>query len=225
MACFSFHPLWLGSKIAANPSTIRFFYGKFGKGNLHWKSVCRRPGAVRLWMHANRRKLKRLKFGNHRKYETNNPDSAIGTPAVIRSFVEWVRQTAQDSPYEALCVVAKGKTPEIAFDNAYKGISVARLGRTGRFDFLCLLGNLGLLQISPPHCYLAGGTGPKMGAIQMVTGKRSGQLTAEVDQTIRRFRKDLGVRVEAMEDALCNWQKHPKSNSGAAEGYVTSTCR
>lgn len=204
--------------------TVRLFYGKFGKGRWDWKTIYRRPGAVEDWMHANRKKIQRLKFGNHRKYETNNPDSPIGTPAVIRSFVEWVRQTAS-SPYEALCAVTKGRTPEIAFDNAYREISVARFGRTGRFDFLCLIGNLGIVQISPPHCYLAEGTGPTTGALQMVTGKRSGQFTVEVEDTIRRFRKHLGVHVEAMEDALCNWQKRLKSKGGSAErGYITITC-
>lgn len=205
--------------------TVRLFYGKFSNGRWDWETVCQCPGAVQAWMHANRKRIERLKFGNHRKYETNNPDSPIGTAAVIRSFVEWVRQTAQDGPYEALCAIAKGRTPEIAFDNTYKGISVTRFGRTGRFDFLCLLGNLKILQISPPHCYLAEGTGPRTGAIQMVTGKRNGRLTVDVEDTIRRFRNHLGVPVEAMEDALCNWQKHPKSKSGAAElGYVTITC-
>jgi hypothetical protein len=205
--------------------TVRLFYGKFSKGRWDWETVCHRPGAVEEWMHLNPKKIRSLKFGNHRKYETNNPDSRNGTPAVIRSFVEWVKVAGRGSPYEALRAVAKGKTPEIAFDNIYQQMSVIRFGRTGRFDFLCLLGNLGILRISPPHCYLAEGTGPRTGAIQMVTGKRNGRLTVEVEHTIQRFRKHLSVPVEAMEDALCNWQKRPKSKRGTAElGYVTATC-
>jgi hypothetical protein len=58
-----------------------------------------------------------------------------------------------------------------------------------------------------------------------VTGKKSGRISVEVENTIRRLRKHLGASVEAMEDALCNWQKRPKLKSGAAElGYVTITC-
>jgi hypothetical protein len=121
--------------------------------------------------------------------------------------------------------VAKGETAEIAFDNAYHRISVIRFGRTAKFDFLCLLGNLGILEISPPHCYLAEATGPKTGALQMVTGRRDGRISVEVENTIRQLRKHLGVPVEAMEDALCNWQKRPKSKKGVADlGYVTTTC-
>jgi hypothetical protein len=205
--------------------TIRHFYGKFGKGRWDWETVYADASAVRKWMASNTRKVKHLKFGNHRKHETNNPDSHVGTAEVIDSFREWANQIAHGSPYRALCAVAKGKTPEVAFDSAYYKISVTRFGRTAKFDFLCLLGNLGVLEVSPPHCYLAEGTGPKRGAVQMVTGKKKGRVTAEVENTIRRLRKHLGVSVEAMEDALCNWQKHPKSMGGVAElGYVTTTC-
>lgn len=205
--------------------SVRLFYGKFGKGRWDWKTLRQDPGAVEDWMRANPGKVKRMRFGNHRKYETNNPDSRVGTPAVIQSFSNWVNQTARGSPYQALRAAAKGKTPELAFDNAYRRISVIRFGRTAKFDFLCLLGNLGILEISPPHCYLAGSSGPKSGALQMVTGKRNGRLSAEVENTIRQLRRHLSAPVEAMEDALCGWQKRPKSKKGTTElGYVTTTC-
>jgi Alpha-glutamyl/putrescinyl thymine pyrophosphorylase clade 3 len=205
--------------------TIRLFYGQFGKGQWKWELVCQDPNAVREWIASNAKKVKRLKFGNHRKYETNNPESPAGTPAVIRSFREWVKQTVKGGPYRALRVVAKGRPPKTAFENAYEMFSVDRFGRTGKFDFLCLLGNLGILRISPPHCYLADSTGPKRGALQMVTGKKRGRMTAEVETTIRRLQKHLGVSVEAMEDALCNWQKRPKPRKHASDvGYVTATC-
>ena len=205
--------------------TIRLFYGKFGQGQWNWEAVCHDPSAVGEWMASNPKKVKRLKFGNHRKHETNNPTSSVGTAGVIQSFSEWVKQTGHGSPYRALRAAANGKMPKAAFDNAYHKISVTRFGRTAKFDFLCLLGNLGVLEVSPPHCYLAEGTGPKRGAVQMVTGKKKGRITAEVEKTMRRLRKHLGVPVEAMEDALCNWQKHPRSMGGVAElGYVTTTC-
>jgi Alpha-glutamyl/putrescinyl thymine pyrophosphorylase clade 3 len=214
-----------GARSARIRDSVSLFYGKFGKGRWDWETICQYPGAVRDWIRATPRKIKHLRFGNHRKYETNNPDSRIGTPAVIRSFSEWVKQTGGGSPYQALRTVAKGRTLEIAFDNAYQEISVIRFGRTAKFDFLCLLGNLGVLEISPPHCYLAEGTGPKTGALQMVTGNRNGRFSVEVENTIRRLRKHLGAPVEAMEDALCNWQKRAKPKKGAAElGYVTTTC-
>jgi len=59
----------------------------------------------------------------------------------------------------------------------------------------------------------------------MVTGKKNGRVTAEVEATIQELQKHLCVPVEVMEDALCGWQKRPKSAPKFAEkGYITTTC-
>jgi hypothetical protein len=206
--------------------TIGLFYGKFGKGRWDWETVRVNPDEIRLWMTSRPKKVKRLRFANHRKYETNNPTNPVGTAAVIYSFWEWVNRNGQSLPYEALRSVAKSnKSPERGFEQAYLKLDVNRFGRTAKFDFLCLLGSLKILDVSPPHCYLATATGPKSGALLMVTGKKSGRVTAEVEATIRELQKHLGVPVEVMEDALCGWQKRPKSAPKSAEkGYITTTC-
>lgn len=145
---------------------------------------------------------------------------------MIYSFREWVNRNGRGLPYDALRSVAKkNKSSERGFDQAYLKLDVTRFGRTARFDFLCLLGNLKILDVSPPHCYLAGATGPKSGALLMVTGKKNGRVTAEVEATIQELQKHLCVPVEVMEDALCGWQKRPKSAPKFAEkGYITTTC-
>ena len=206
--------------------TIRLFYGKFGKGRRDWATVRKNTDEIRLWMTSHPKKVKRLRFANHRKYETNNPNNPVGTAAVIYSFREWVKRNGRGLPYKALRSVAKSSTsPERGFDQAYLKLDVTRFGRTAKFDFLCLLGNLKILDVSPPHCYLAEATGPKSGALLMVIGKKSGRVTTEVEATILELRNHLGVPVEVMEDALCVWQKRPKSSPKFAEkGYITTTC-
>ena len=187
--------------------SIRHFYGKFGKGCWNWQSVCENPDAVREWMLVNEEQVKSLKFGNHRKYRTNDPTKTNGTAEVIRSFVEWVNQKGQGSPYQALLNISQANTPENKFDKAYQEISLKQFGRTGKFDFLCLLGNLKILPVYPPHCYLVGSTGPKNGALKMLTGKSNGPVTNEIEEKIEQLQKHLGIPAEVMEDALCNWQK------------------
>jgi alpha-glutamyl/putrescinyl thymine pyrophosphorylase-like protein len=206
--------------------TVGLFYGKFGNGRWDWATVCKNPDRIRLWMIAHPKKTNRLRFANHRKYETNNPNNPVGTAAVIYAFREWVNRNSRGLPYDALCLVANNsKSPERGFDRTFLKLDVTRFGRTAKFDFLCLLGNLRILDVSPPHCYLAGATGPKNGALLMVTGKKSGRVTAEVEATIRELQKHLGVQVEVMEDALCGWQKRPKSAPAfAEEGYIATTC-
>src|ERR1700683_915809 len=204
--------------------TIRLFYGKFGNGRWDWTAVHKNPDEIRLWMTSHPRKVRHLRFANHRKYETNNPNNPVGTAAVLHSFRDWVSRYGRGLPYEALRSVAKGKSPELRFDQAYNKLSVTRFGRTAKFDFLCLLGNLRILDVSPAHCYLGEATGPKSGALLMVTEKKGGRITAEVEAVIQELQKHLGVPVEVMEDALCGWQKRPKSTRGPAElGYVTAT--
>lgn len=207
-------------------NTVGLFYGVFGTGHWDWDTVSNNPDAVRQWMESlHERQIKGLKFGNHRKHETNNPKSPKGTAAIIESFVKWVDDNGHAGPYEVLQAISRRGSSELAFDRAYRALNVTRFGRTAKFDLLCLLGNLGILDISPPHCYLSDATGPKSGALLMVTGKKSGRITEHIDSTIRKLQRRLGVPVEAVEDALCNWQKRPKSARRTAElGYVTSTC-
>lgn len=206
-------------------NTVRLFYDTGGTGCWDWDSVLHNSGGVRQWMASHPEVLQRLKFGNHRKHETNKPDSPVGTAAVIESFREWAIDHGAGSPYRALRAVSKGKSPEFSFDRAYRKLTVTRFGRTAKFDFLCLLGDLRVLSISPPHCYLTEATGPKSGALLVVTGKKNGRVTSHVECVITKLQKHLGVPVEAMEDALCNWQKHSKSRRQSSErGYVTTMC-
>ncbi len=207
--------------------TIQCFYGKLGDGRWNWRSVRDNPDSVRSWMLENWRQLKRLKFGNHRKRRIMNPAHQRGTAAVVGSFVQWVSRLGGGSPYVAFASLAHnafGK--EAAFDAMYQEFDVLDFGRTARFDLLCLLANLRLFPIAPGHCYLKGATGPRHGALLMVTGAKKKRFTWGIEETVRDLRSHLGVPVEAMEDALCNWQKKSKrkAHMEAAAGFISVAC-
>ncbi len=132
--------------------TIRRFYSMFDQGLWNWKTVARNPLSVRDWMRENSRRLSELKFGNHRKYESNKPDSDVGTPAVIESFVRWAAVHGNRSAYKAFqSFVQPSASPEMAFESLFRALDIHRFGRTARFDLLCLLGNLGILAVAPAH--------------------------------------------------------------------------
>ena len=78
-----------------------------------------------------------------------------------------------------------------------------QFGRTGRFDFLILLLDLGLISAEPRSCYLRGATGPLKGA-KKLWGDR---LPKELDELAADLSDRLTVSPIVMEDALCNWQK------------------
>src|SRR5947209_20376046 len=51
--------------------------------------------------------------------------------------------------------------------------------------------------------------------------KSIGTLTHEIEHIVQNLQRHLGVPVEAMEDALCNWQKKLIPEPG----YLSLTCR
>ncbi|MEK7408126.1 MAG: hypothetical protein AAB225_23900 [Acidobacteriota bacterium] len=198
--------------------TIRRFYSRFGHGLWDWKAVAQASTSVRDWMRENSRRLHELRFGNHRKYETNRPDSKFGTPAVIESFVRWVAKHGNTSPYEAFqSFVEHAESREAAFDDLFWALKIRRFGRTAKFDLLCLLGNLGILPVAPPHPYLRGATGPRAGALLLVTGKKVGNLTTEIIDIVRELQSALGSRPNAWKMPCATGRRRRASCRGHAE--------
>jgi len=193
-------------------NSIKNFYGKFDSGLWDWQLVKQNPEEVREWMIGLKAKIKELKFGNHRKYETNNPVSPKGTASVIQSFCKW-------TGFSPVRVIEKllVADPEESFQRVFDNIRIVRFGRTAKFDFLSLLGNLKIFPIKPGHCYLKDATGPRTGAILLCTGRRNGTISKEIEERVRKLQAVLPYDAEALEDALCNWQKKNM-------GFLSSVC-
>jgi alpha-glutamyl/putrescinyl thymine pyrophosphorylase-like protein len=164
-----------------------------------WDRVSSDLLTLKQWLANHKAVLAKLKFANHRKYESKKPEDLF---RVLNSFIKWVKLSGQ-SPRKAFA--AEGaNTPEARFDLLYKSLEdVWRLGRTARFDMLHLLGDLGILSVKPGSCYLVGATGPLKGAQKFWGSLRPKRLSELADQTARR----LEVPMNVFEDALCNWQK------------------
>ena len=162
-----------------------------------WKRVSKHPEALHEWLFECADDLATLAFGNHRKYESQKPDS-IWT--VIESFVSLANEYG--SPMGLMAVDEDEPIDE--FDILYRRLRpLKQFGRTGRFDFLILLLDLGLVSAEPRSCYLRGATGPLKGA-KKLWGERSPK---ELDELAADISERLDVSPIVMEDALCNWQK------------------
>src|SRR5208282_6574722 len=99
------------------------------------------------------------------KYETLRPGSARGTGSVIQSYVAWIGANRGHSLLLDEARQAGGPDPKAVFDYLYRSMAVVTsFGRTGRFDFLTMLGKLRLANIEPGTPYLPGATGPLAGA-------------------------------------------------------------
>src|SRR5262249_1767487 len=96
-----------------------------------------------------------------------------------------------------------------AFDLLYRSMTVVhRFGRTARFDYLSMAGKIGLVAIRPGKTYLVDSTGPRQGAL-LLSGESDHTNTAGLEEKLACLEQHLGVGFDALEDALCNWQKSP----------------
>jgi len=188
----------------------REVYGRLGEGELwDWSSTSRNPAGFRTWLNAHQNQLKRpgAGFGNHRKYESLDAYSATGTGAVVESYIVWVGAPRSHQQLIAETLERTKGSPEATFEHLYESMrAVTRFGRLARFDYLAMLGKLGLAPISPGSPYLDGSSGPLRGA-KLLFGRE--EQPATFNAWIAELGEHLGFGMQVLEDALCNWQKSP----------------
>ena len=165
----------------------------------NWARVSSNQESLRNWLCDHRDRIKTLRYGNHRKFESHKP---LILYEVISSFLRWVMENG-GSPQSALRINTSA-TPEANFDAMYHSLKgIRRFGRTGAFDLLCLLGNMSILAVQPGSCHLRGSTGPLKGARKLWGPRRPSELSRLADATA----KALEIPYDVFEDALCMWQK------------------
>lgn len=150
------------------------------------------------------------KFGNHRKYESLKPGPK-GTGAVVRSYVDWITGFGSHAAMIAQAQAQANGNARRAFNVLYEQMrAVLRFGRTGRFDYLTMLSKVGLANIEADSTYMNEATGPKRGARLLFDGQIDSNTGARVlEARVAALERQLGVGMQVMEDAMCNWQKSP----------------
>jgi hypothetical protein len=192
-------------------------YGRLGQGGLwDWQSISSNPSAFRPWLAANEATLRGAdgisrRFSNHRKYESLKASSGNGTAMIFTSYVAWVAPPRTHSDIIRHLHKTVGQNPQAVFAALYQSLdAVHRFGRLGKFDFLAMLGKLGIAPIDPGSTFLHGATGPLAGARLLFGGARDARLSArDLEMRLVGFGKATGLGGQVLEDALCNWQKSP----------------
>ena len=193
---------------------VQDVYGRLGQEGLwDWESVSADVGGFRAWLGDHAPQIRSSAspggFGNHRKYESLQGWTANGTGAVVSSYVQWIdKHGSHRALFEDAIRQSAGRDTQ-AFDVLYRSMSaVHRFGRTARFDYLCMVGRIGLAEIRPGKTYMAGATGPRRGA-HLMLGSTVGSDASALEDRLAVLERYLEVGFDAMEDALCNWQKSP----------------
>jgi len=195
----------------------RDVYGRLGH-ELHWDwaRTSQHPDRFREWLAEHQVALQGgdgvvRHFGNHRKYQSLDAMSGSGTGAAVASYVRWVGPPKTHQILFEAALDQVGRDPRKAFHDLYRSMdAVASFGRTARFDYLTMVGKLGLAPIEPGSTYMQGATGPVSGARLLFGGNPNAALRrSDLDSSLVQLEAVLGVGMQVLEDGLCNWQKSP----------------
>ncbi|MER9240674.1 hypothetical protein [Mesorhizobium sp. M0633] len=191
----------------------RDFYGAFGtRPSWTWPEASRHPAQLNSWLDeqwpalVNDGVLRR--FSNHRKYESKSPAQM---KSVLGSYIEFVTTHGDHRRLMQDVHRTVGQKPSEGFHELYRRMAaVKRFGRLGTFDFLAMLGKLGIAPIEPDAAYLTEATGPLKGAKLLVLGDAEAKADPrQLEEILDRLDAELKVGKQVLEDALCNWQKTP----------------
>ncbi|MEM8750026.1 MAG: hypothetical protein AAGF28_06965 [Pseudomonadota bacterium] len=190
------------------------FYGRLGTGKTwDWETVSANNGELREWVEHNKAELDALpyRFSNHRKYVSLTADGGKGTAAALESYISWILENGNHAELIRNTHKSVGQEPTAAFDSLFGQMDkVRQFGRLGRFDFLTMIGKLGIAPIEPGIPYMKGATGPLPGARLLFQNDPNGTLSpGKLDEMLVELGAELGLGMQVMEDSLCNWQKSP----------------
>lgn len=174
-----------------------------------WAEVSTDAGAFLIWLASNLDRLRgsdgiKRGFSNHRKYMTLKPFANAGTGAAVTSYVGWVQRFGDHQTLFNSAQAEAEHDARLAFAVLYEWMSeVKSFGRIGKFDYLTMIGKLGFSNIEPNSAYIAESTGPLQGA-RLLFDKISKK---DLDADVLNLGESIGVNMQVMEDAICNWQK------------------
>ena len=141
------------------------------------------------------------KFGHHRAYE-----SLSHLPIVFSSYIDFIDEQGGHKPL--FRPVDNALDRQQYFKLLYDLIrqNIYRFGRLSTYEYLCLLGKLGLAEVAPDSCYIAEASGPKRGA-KLLFGMLNNE---QLDDHAVGLADYLEIGYQEMEAALCHWQKSPE---------------
>jgi hypothetical protein len=207
----AFYAVHFGKNLRGGWRYAKEVYGALGNGN-HWTWVrtSANPTAFRNWLTANEEHIRRDAppggFSNHRKYQSLSGASENGTGAAFESYINWIGPAGHVAKFNAALQEAHN-SPTQTFANLYRSMRAVRsFGRLGKFDYLTMIGKLGLAPIRANSTYMTIAKGPITGA-RLLFGQDVSPKT--LDQWLIELDVALNVGMQVLEDALCNWQKSP----------------
>ncbi|RZK64509.1 MAG: hypothetical protein EOO85_29645, partial [Pedobacter sp.] len=180
-------------------------YSMGGTGIADWNQVQNNPQILGQWIANNEHIIKANggNFGNHRKYQSLE---MIHTGRTISSYVNWIGPAGSHAVKFAQLepAITNPQTRFRAFSKSMK--AVHGFGRTGIFDYLTMIGKLGLADIEPDSVYMQGATGPFIGGQLLFTNSTAQTISRpHLDQRLLHLNNHLNIPfgMQVLEDAIC----------------------
>lgn len=199
-----------GKTIGKGYGLLKAVYGNLGATNI-WslENFKNDISGFRDWLDDNQHQIKNLGgFGNHRKYQSIRASAKSTTYQTLESFLTLINN---DFAVFISSIPESIKADKYKFfDHLYKHFGgIVGFARLAIFDFLCMIGKVGILNIEPEHPYL-GNSGPVAGAKLLFGGNKTNKELnlALVDLADKSF-GDFPFKMQILEDSICNWQKKP----------------
>lgn len=193
-------------------STTAQVYGALGKATWTFERVSSDPHAFSVWLEKHQKDIKRC-VGNHRKYISLSGLKLHCTGVTVETYVAWVLGNGGHRVlFDDAIAAAKGDA-RAAFADLFKSMgAVDGFGRTAKFDYLGMIGKLGLAELKPDSVHLSGATGPLTGSRLLFTGSKKAKVAqSKLNAMLLELGDALELDMGVIEDAICNWQKNPNN--------------
>lgn len=205
-----FLSIHFGKHLTDKWKLTRAIYGKLGASPFWtWNNVSQNIQGFLQWLNENHDDVKASgKFGNHRKYENLVAYGGnVGTGATIASYINWIMSEGGHVQFFNRILHENDGDARSSFNTLYNAMNqVVRFGRTGKFDYLTMIGKMGIVAIEPGSTYMQGATGPYDGASILFGATNRRTLNNRLNELEEHL--DIFFGMQVLEDAICNWQKN-----------------
>jgi hypothetical protein len=188
---------------------LKAVYGNLGGEDFwSWTKVSHNKDEFLDWLEENEVAIKsKGAFSNHRKYVSISAAKRAGTGQAISSYINMIGYSHVDF-IESIDESIKNN-PKLFFRYLYNEFrKINGFGRLATFDFITMVGKIGIVNIEPDSPCLKDSTGPFKGAKELYGLQNISATDLETYLIDLGNFLELDFVMQVLEDSICNWQKN-----------------
>jgi hypothetical protein len=150
-------------------------------------------------------------------------DPARGSDTLL-AYRQWVQRASGGEGQARALTGDESWSPERRFGRMFERLALPGLGRTGRYELLLTLGELGLYELSPDSLQLAGAAGLSAGDTTALAAKRVFAIGDPLllERRAGALAEAAAVPIQTLDLALSNWASPQRATVGFPDGIADS---